>query len=67
LRTSVPLWRRASGIKKEDPDITKKASERKKGGLGIFFVKKKVDSIAYEYSDNKNILTLKKIFQENIN
>lgn len=47
----------------KDPDITMKASERKKGGLGIFFVKKKVDSIDYEYSDGQNILTLKKIFQ----
>lgn len=50
-------------LDQKDPDITMKASERKKGGLGIFFVKKKVDCIDYEYSDGQNILTLKKIFQ----
>ena len=49
-------------LKKEDPDITKKVSERKPGGLGIFYVKKKVDSMTYEYSDGRNILTMKKIF-----
>ncbi len=53
-------------LKKEDPDISGKALERKKGGLGIFFVKKKVDSIDYEYSDGKNVLTLKKTFQGDI-
>ena len=53
-------------LKEEEPDISKKASERKKGGLGIFYVKRKVDSISYEYSDGKNVLTLKKIFKGDI-
>ena len=34
--------------------------ERKKGGLGIFMVKKSMDDVIYEYKDGKNILTIKK-------
>lgn len=47
-------------LAKDDPDITKSAEEREIGGLGIFIVKKTMDSVEYEYKDNKNILTLKK-------
>ena len=46
-----------------DPDITLKAKERKKGGLGYFFVKKKVDSITYKYDDGMNIVCIEKIFK----
>lgn len=45
---------------KEDPDITQKAEDRNIGGLGIFLVKMNVDDIAYEYTDNKNCLTIVK-------
>lgn len=45
---------------KPDPDITLSAEERKIGGLGIFMVKKIMDSVVYEYRGGKNILTLKK-------
>jgi len=41
-----------------DPDITQDISERKIGGLGVFFIKKMSDDIRYRREDNKNILTL---------
>ena len=48
-------------LAKEDPDVTLSAEERSIGGLGIFMVKKSMDNMAYEYTDNHNILTLTKI------
>ena len=48
-------------LAREDPDITLPVKKRKKGGLGIFMVKKSMDDINYEYKDGKNILTIKKI------
>ena len=47
-------------LEKEDPDVTLSAEERSIGGLGIFMVKKSMDSLDYEYQDGKNILTIKK-------
>lgn len=47
-------------LKKEDPDVTLSAEERKIGGLGIFMTKKMMDDISYEYKNGQNILTLKK-------
>ncbi len=44
----------------EDPDTTLSVKERKKGGLGIFMVKKSMDNVTYEYKDGKNILTITK-------
>ena len=41
-----------------EPDITLSAEEREIGGLGIFMVKKMTESMNYEYTDDKNILTL---------
>lgn len=54
-----------SGIKynpldKPDPDTSLSVEERQIGGLGIFLVKKNMDSVEYEYTDNQNILTVKK-------
>ncbi|MEG0146051.1 MAG: ATP-binding protein, partial [Clostridia bacterium] len=45
---------------KPDPDITLSAEERDVGGLGIFMVKKSMDTVEYEYHDGLNILTLTK-------
>ena len=45
---------------KKDPDITESAEERKIGGLGIYMVKKSMDSMIYEYKDKQNILTISK-------
>jgi sigma-B regulation protein RsbU (phosphoserine phosphatase) len=47
-------------LKKPDPDITLSADEREIGGLGIFITKKTMDSISYEYENEKNILTMVK-------
>ena len=49
-------------LEKSDPDITLDADERDIGGLGIFLVKKNVDEIFYERTDDKNILRMKKFF-----
>ena len=45
---------------KELPDITLPLEERRIGGLGILMVIKKMDSVAYEYTDGENILTVVK-------
>lgn len=47
-------------LAREDPDITLSAEERDIGGLGIYMVKKSMDSISYEYQDGQNILAIKK-------
>ena len=47
-------------LAKPDPNLKIPVKERKKGGLGIFMVKKSMDDISYEYKDGKNILTIKK-------
>ena len=47
-------------LAKADPDTTLSVKERKKGGLGIFMVKKSMDNVNYEYKNGKNILTIKK-------
>ena len=39
-------------LKKEDPDVTLTAEQRKIGGLGIFMVKKSMDAVEYEYIDS---------------
>ena len=54
-------------LEKPDPDITLDASKRKQGGLGIFFVKKKVDTMTYAFEDGQNIVTVKKTFKEDPN
>ena len=48
-------------LEKDDPDTTLGVEEREIGGLGIFMVKKSMDKIDYEYSDGKNILTIKTV------
>ena len=45
---------------KKDPDVTLPLHERKIGGLGIFLVKKTMDSVSYEYRDGTNILRIQK-------
>ncbi len=49
-------------LAKPDPDVTLSAEERQIGGLGIFMVKKSMDSMLYEYTDGQNILTMRKLF-----
>ena len=45
---------------KEDPDVTLSAAERQIGGLGIYMVKKSMDSLEYAYDDGCNIVTITK-------
>lgn len=47
-------------LEKKDPDITLDANERQVGGLGIFLVKKTMDSVDYSYTRGMNILVLTK-------
>ncbi len=47
-------------LERPDPDIAQRIKDKTVGGLGIFLVKKMVDSIEYSRSDNKNILVLTK-------
>ena len=47
-------------LQKEDPDVTLSMEERQIGGLGIFIVKKTMDTVHYAYQDGKNILTMTK-------
>ena len=44
----------------DEPDISLAAEDRDIGGLGIFLVKKTMDSVEYERKDNQNILRLTK-------
>ena len=45
-------------LAKEDPDVTLSAEEREIGGLGIFIVKKSMETTAYERKDDKNIFSM---------
>ncbi len=45
-------------LKKEDPDITLGADERRIGGLGIYMVKQTMDDVQYEYTNGCNIVTI---------
>ncbi|OFY38401.1 MAG: hypothetical protein A2X18_02720 [Bacteroidetes bacterium GWF2_40_14] len=45
---------------KKDPDISLPAEERPIGGLGIFLIKKIMDSVRYKRTDNRNNLILTK-------
>ena len=47
-------------LSKKDADVTLPPEEREIGGLGIFLVKKTMDSVKYEYKDGQNILTVVK-------
>lgn len=50
-------------LAKEDPDITLSAEERQIGGLGIWMVKQSMDHVDYCYEENKNKLTLIKMWK----
>ena len=47
-------------LEKQDPDVSLPAAERKIGGLGIFLVKKTMDSMEYQRLDGHNFLTIRK-------
>jgi anti-sigma regulatory factor (Ser/Thr protein kinase) len=43
-----------------DPDVSLGPEKRDVGGLGIFLVKKTMDSVEYKHYDNKNLLVIRK-------
>jgi len=47
-------------IARKDPDITIGTEKREVGGMGVFMVKKLMDSVEYRRDKDKNILTLRK-------
>ena len=47
-------------LKNKDPDITLSAEEREIGGLGIFIVKKTMDSVCYRRNGDNNELAITK-------
>ncbi len=56
---------RFNPLEKEDADTSGKMFLEREGGFGIHLVKNIMDFVEYEYTNGKNILTLKKylIFQ----
>ncbi|MCR5628608.1 SpoIIE family protein phosphatase [Eubacterium sp.] len=51
-------------LKKEDPNTDLTAKQRRIGGLGIFMVKKIMDSVSYEHKGGNNIFVMKKNIKE---
>jgi len=50
----------------EIPDVhVTEVAKRKVGGLGIYLAAKLMDKFEYEWIDNKNVLTLRKIIEDN--
>ena len=47
-------------LKRAAPDTTLSAAQRKIGGLGIFLVRKTMDSVEYRREDGYNVLTIRK-------
>lgn len=47
-------------LQRKQPDISLPLEERQIGGLGIFLVQQMMDMVSYEYSNNENVLTIKK-------
>ena len=65
--TGVAITFRDSGVpydplKKPDPDVTLSVDQRQIGGLGVYLVKKNMDTLSYSYIDNQNVLTITKYF-----
>ena len=60
--TFIDSGRPFNPLETEDPDISCDIENRDIGRLGIFIVKQLMTSVAYEYKDFKNILTLRKTF-----
>lgn len=48
-------------LRRPDPDTTMPMEDRPIGGLGIFLVKRNVDSIEYSRTDGRNVLTIEKV------
>lgn len=58
--TFIDEGRKYNPLLRDDPDFEIPLTDREPGGLGVFMVKNIMDETAYEYTDGKNILTIKK-------
>ncbi len=47
-------------LKKPDPELIPSSEKRPIGGLGIYMVKKLMDSVEYRHRDGKNVITIRK-------
>ena len=56
LDSGVPF----NPFERPDPDVNKPVEEREIGGLGIFLIKKIMDSWTYRREGDRNIMTLEK-------
>ena len=45
-------------LTRDDPDVTSGLEARPLGGLGIFFLRKVIDSVTYRRENGRNVLTL---------
>ena len=54
--TGIPF----NPLENTDPDLTVSAVDRDMGGLGIYMVKKVMDSAEYRHEDGKNIMVIRK-------
>ena len=51
-------------LEQKKPDIGLSWKKRHMGGLGIFLLRRKMDDVRYAYEDNKNVLTIEKIYEK---
>ena len=47
-------------LDRSDPDVTLSVEDRQIGGLGVYMVKKRMDSVTYRYEDGQNVLTIRR-------
>ena len=52
-------------LDKEPPDTSQPMEDREIGGLGIFLVVNKMDSVEYVYTNGENVLTVSKSLEMN--
>ena len=50
-------------LERPEPDLTLSAEQREIGGLGIYMVRKSMDTVSYEYKDGCNMLTIEKVIK----
>ncbi len=63
VSVSIKDWGKPfNPLEKADPDVTLPGEERSIGGLGIFLVKKAMDSVTYSRTNDCNIITIRKYF-----
>ena len=61
--TFVDRGRPYNPLTAESPDVTAPLNERKIGGLGIFLIRKMMDTVEYTHRDGQNILCIKKYLE----